>query len=778
MQLMQQDSSDVTLDVLLVITKQLANNSTPAFELTTFVAPEWAIRVNYCFFASLSCALVTALAAVLALQWVSSYDRGLNPSSAEGRALQRHFRSQGAKEWKLEHIITSLPTVIFISLLIFFVGVADWLWHIHHGVAAVVITGIICGISFYVSTTAISMTYLSAPFRTPVTRTLPLFMGEAVRHLTNLINHITSTHTFNSDISPQSFKKRERDAVESKKDLRRDSLFWLARSISIGPYQRSNLLIIVQEILQLPPWKLVNDHTHSAPWRSIFTVLYEPYRGKREINDSLPEDLTGAVLFMKALSSIGQGFFTTAEFADLVQSFYGGYSDLQGMCRILDSWRNLEMGSVREIEPEVEQKIVELEGEEEKGESIQSRGTHRSLRQKSPNSLRLTVVESYQYVVQSWRQCPPEFIILTLQDIKADHSRLSVLTTSELFTPISQHLQVDFINSTVTDIMPFQILDLILEIIAARLSNPPIPAFSLESYLASVERHCQETPDEQAIQAHGVLMRQIVAVLSQIHEGNMRYGSLGYDILPKILQLVKSILWNDLKQTMTAALLRSLAKTGIDIWNERNRACTAKIISSILRTQWEFTGDNWVGWWVEIMLGFAAIAEREPDILEIIVKHGRRLLSAKLPGRSGFTADQITKLSEIREPGVLLLASVVTRSPELAESLSEMPSNWALNAPWNGFIEFCYRYLGENASLLDMHFLRAFTVLGSLELSDRLYEDHVRHIMKVRYLSPSASTSNRYNPSRHRNSLSIYDILSYLQYSSSPMTVNKETCRF
>jgi hypothetical protein len=145
------------------------------------------------------------------------------------------------------------------------------------------------------------------------------------------------------------------------------------------------------------------------------------------------------------------------------------------------------------------------------------------------------------------------------------------------------------------------------------------------------------------------------------------------------------------------------------------------------------------------MLGFAAIAQREPDILEIIVKHGRRLLLAKLPGRSGFTADQITKLGEITEPGVLLLASVVTRSPELAESLSEMPSNWASNAPWSGFIDFCYRYLGENASLLDMHFLRAFTVLGSLEMNDRLYEDHVRHIMKVRYLSSSANSSN-HNP--------------------------------
>lgn len=101
-----------------------------AFNATSnpFVAPEWALQVNYCFFVSLSCALITALAAVVALQWVGSYDRGLNPSSVESRALQQQFRMEGAKRWKMEEIVGALPTLIFISLLLFFVGLAEWLW--------------------------------------------------------------------------------------------------------------------------------------------------------------------------------------------------------------------------------------------------------------------------------------------------------------------------------------------------------------------------------------------------------------------------------------------------------------------------------------------------------------------------------------------------------------------------------------------------------------------------------------------------------------------------
>jgi hypothetical protein len=78
MNMLQEDPAEITRDVLLTITKQLANQSTPAFERPPFQVPSYALRVNVYLFISILLSLIAALTAVLALQWVSSYDFGLN----------------------------------------------------------------------------------------------------------------------------------------------------------------------------------------------------------------------------------------------------------------------------------------------------------------------------------------------------------------------------------------------------------------------------------------------------------------------------------------------------------------------------------------------------------------------------------------------------------------------------------------------------------------------------------------------------------------------------
>ncbi|KIM25644.1 hypothetical protein M408DRAFT_73944, partial [Serendipita vermifera MAFF 305830] len=65
MKLLQEDVTETTRDILLVITRQLANTSAEPFKPEPFVAPDYAVRVNYYFFTSISCSLVAALGAVL-----------------------------------------------------------------------------------------------------------------------------------------------------------------------------------------------------------------------------------------------------------------------------------------------------------------------------------------------------------------------------------------------------------------------------------------------------------------------------------------------------------------------------------------------------------------------------------------------------------------------------------------------------------------------------------------------------------------------------------------
>ncbi|PVF91043.1 hypothetical protein CPB86DRAFT_452853 [Serendipita vermifera] len=178
MKLLQEDPAETTRDILFAISNQLANNSIPAFQRIEYETPEYAVVVNGPLFTSLSCSLIAALLAVLALQWVANYDMGLNTSSAHKRALQRHLRWMGIERWKMGEIIASLPLLIFVSLFLFFIGIADWLWHVNRAISGIVIGGIGIGCLVYTITNLISIIILDAPFRTPVSKGLvPLYRG-------------------------------------------------------------------------------------------------------------------------------------------------------------------------------------------------------------------------------------------------------------------------------------------------------------------------------------------------------------------------------------------------------------------------------------------------------------------------------------------------------------------------------------------------------------------------------------------------------------------------
>ncbi|KAG8797415.1 hypothetical protein FRC16_008885 [Serendipita sp. 398] len=317
MKLIQEDLSETSRDVLLVISRQLANNTVAAFQPGSFVAQKWAIRVNFYFFAAISCTLVTTLTTVLALQWVGSYGAGLNPSSPEGRALQRHFRHREMEQWHMVQIIAFLPALIYIALFLFFIGLAEWMWNVHQGVAKVIIVGLVCGAILFLMTTAISMVYVGAPFRTPVTRSLPRLSARlyysAHKTLSNLTfrlilstlryaGHGTMKTLWNlpaywkqsrpgasklhavwcflqSPHSIKPFEEREKELAHTITDIKPSALVWLANSIDVLPHNRHWFQSILRELLRLPPKHLVNLSERTAPWSTIFTFLLDPHRG-------------------------------------------------------------------------------------------------------------------------------------------------------------------------------------------------------------------------------------------------------------------------------------------------------------------------------------------------------------------------------------------------------------------------------------------------------------------------------------------------------------------
>jgi len=130
----------VTNDILRSVYRKLGDSSfNNALPETSFVAPNRAVRANCFFMASLSCSLITALGAVLGRQWLQYYNQEnqLKPLSEQGR--DRHRKFLGAKTWHLRAVIETLPTLLQLSLFLFFAAQIDLFWYINTTVAYVIL---------------------------------------------------------------------------------------------------------------------------------------------------------------------------------------------------------------------------------------------------------------------------------------------------------------------------------------------------------------------------------------------------------------------------------------------------------------------------------------------------------------------------------------------------------------------------------------------------------------------------------------------------------------
>ncbi|PVF97757.1 hypothetical protein CPB86DRAFT_734357 [Serendipita vermifera] len=310
MKLLEEDPAETTRDILLIISRQLANSSFPAFEPTAYETPQYAIVVNGLFFTSLSCALIAALLAVLALQWVANYDMGLNTSSPKKRALQRHMRLMGIQKWKMSEIIASLPLLIFVALFLFFIGIADWLWHMNRTISGTVIGGIGIGCLLYTITTFISIVNLDAPFRTPVSKELAgivrRVMGWLYQAITNSLLTTIGRNISDQDTRPTkdqqlTFIKREEKMFEGNKKgaIALDGLIWLANHIEISMASYDTFTALVRDLSEIQAASLMNEERiKRAPWKAIFEVLCSPYIGKSEYS---AEELEKAMWICKGM---------------------------------------------------------------------------------------------------------------------------------------------------------------------------------------------------------------------------------------------------------------------------------------------------------------------------------------------------------------------------------------------------------------------------------------------------------------------------------------------
>ncbi|TDL27703.1 hypothetical protein BD410DRAFT_325099 [Rickenella mellea] len=175
------DSGDAMVVLLAQISSQLVaiSNGTnlsitsPPPAKTSFRPTSSAVTVNILWFLSLSLGLLCALGATMVQQWARNYAQLIERRPAPNkRARIRAYLYEGIETFRVKAVVDVIPTLLHLSLFLFFTGLVVFLLPIDLRVALPMIIVLIIGVILYTTITFLPMVYKNCPYRTPLTPTL------------------------------------------------------------------------------------------------------------------------------------------------------------------------------------------------------------------------------------------------------------------------------------------------------------------------------------------------------------------------------------------------------------------------------------------------------------------------------------------------------------------------------------------------------------------------------------------------------------------------------
>ncbi|KAH9054983.1 hypothetical protein EDB87DRAFT_1567813, partial [Lactarius vividus] len=140
---LQQDPNIITQSLLAQISQQLSNATTgiisssasPSTQ-TSFTPSASVVFVNSVWFLSLGLSLTCALMATLLQQWARRYFQMIQRHNAPHvRAHIREYFAQGARRFHISTLVEVLPSLLLISVLLFFAGLVVFAFRANHIVA-------------------------------------------------------------------------------------------------------------------------------------------------------------------------------------------------------------------------------------------------------------------------------------------------------------------------------------------------------------------------------------------------------------------------------------------------------------------------------------------------------------------------------------------------------------------------------------------------------------------------------------------------------------------
>ena len=148
----------------------LASVPTPVAEPPPFSRPRYAVWVNSLWFLSLVMSVSCALWATSLHQWARRYIRLTQPArcSPEKRARMRAFFANGVDEMHVPWAVEGLPTLLHLSLFLFFGGLAIFLFNVDQEVFTCVVSWIGLFSALYGLVTLLPSIRHDSPYNTPL----------------------------------------------------------------------------------------------------------------------------------------------------------------------------------------------------------------------------------------------------------------------------------------------------------------------------------------------------------------------------------------------------------------------------------------------------------------------------------------------------------------------------------------------------------------------------------------------------------------------------------
>ncbi|EKM57504.1 uncharacterized protein PHACADRAFT_192652 [Phanerochaete carnosa HHB-10118-sp] len=176
--MLQEDTGQTTNQLLGTISSQIAttppgqssSGTTPAAPpgASSFV-PSTAVRcINSLLFLSLIFSLSAALFGILVKQWLREYMQWNSTLGApRENVLLRQLRYEALQDWHVAAIISSIPVLIELAMIMFFVGIVVLLWTLDTVVAIVVTAAITFFLGLFSAFTVLPVIFRHCPYKSP-----------------------------------------------------------------------------------------------------------------------------------------------------------------------------------------------------------------------------------------------------------------------------------------------------------------------------------------------------------------------------------------------------------------------------------------------------------------------------------------------------------------------------------------------------------------------------------------------------------------------------------